>query len=83
MENLIDFFLPYCYKIFCHSKKIKKYPNKFQKKIFILSPLVRKSFYNNDKKQKSKFTLLVIGGSQGAKIFDQYFHEALYKLSKN
>ena len=34
------------------------------------------------KKQKSKFTLLVIGGSQGAKIFDQYFHEALYKLSK-
>ena len=43
---------------------------------------MRKRFYNSDKKQKSKFTLLVIGGSQGAKIFDQYFHEVLYKLSK-
>ena len=76
------FFLPYSYKIFCHSKKIKKYPSKFKEKIFILSPLVRKRFYKNDKKHKSKFTLLIIGGSQGAKIFDQYFHEVLYRLFK-
>ena len=76
------FFLPYCYKIFCHSKKIKRYPKKFRKKIFTLSPLVRKRFYDNDKKKKSKFTFLIIGGSQGAKIFDQYFHEVLCKLFK-
>ena len=43
---------------------------------------MRRKFYDNNKKQKSKFTLLVIGGSQGAKIFDQYFHEVLCKLFK-
>ena len=58
--NLIDFFYLIVIKFFV-TQKIKKYPSKFQKKIFILSPLVRKNFITMIK-TKSKFTLLVIGG---------------------
>jgi len=76
------FFLPYCHKIFCHSKNLKKYPKKFTNKIFCLSPIVRKKFYKKSKKNKSKFTIMVIGGSQGAKIFDKYLHIVFSKILK-
>ena len=76
------FFLPYCHKILCHSKKLKKYPKKFKNKILLLSPMVKKKFYLKNKKQNSKFTLLIIGGSQGARIFDYYLHQFLFDIFK-
>lgn len=75
------FFLFFCYKIFCHAKPIKNYPNKFKKKILLLSPLVRKFFYKDIKKKDKRFTLMIIGGSQGAKVFDKFLHEILLKIS--
>ena len=47
---------------------------------------MRKVFYNNKNKKikkNKKFNLMIIGGSQGAKIFDEYLHEVLRRYQKN
>ena len=85
LGNSNRFFLSNCEKIFCHNKKLKKYPDKFKRKLVLISPLVRKVFYDNKNKKNTKnkkFNLMIIGGSQGAKIFDEYLHEVLLMLSK-
>ena len=76
------FFLRYCTKIFCYKKKIRNFPNKYKKKIFLLNPLVRKIFYKSKPKKNKRFRLMIIGGSQGAKIFDEYLHKIISKISK-
>ena len=78
------FFLNSCEKIFCYTNKIKKFPDKFKKKIVIIRPLVRKVFYNNRIKDKQfgKFTILVVGGSQGASFFDGRLKFSIAKLAK-
>ena len=67
------FFLRSCKKIFCYSKKIKNFPDDSRNKIIIINPLVKENIYNLKKfvKAKDKFTLLIVGGSQGASIFDK------------
>ena len=66
-------FLSSCEKIFCYSDQIKDFPNQFKNKIVLINPLVRKEFYkiNKDIIKKNQFNLLIIGGSQGASIFDE------------
>jgi len=78
------FFISYCQKIFCYSDNIKKFPIKFKNKIEIIPALLRKIFYF--KKDNNNFldtiNLLIIGGSQGAKIFDDLVKNTIIKLSK-
>ena len=78
------FFIKNCEKIFCYSKKIKNFPNKFLDKIFIIPALLRKEFYNTKKiERKNKdVNLLIIGGSQGAKSFDLIVQSTIIDLSK-
>ena len=77
------FFLNYCHKIFCHTKKLKKYPNRYKNKMNVISPIVRRIFYKKNKTSiRKKFTIMVIGGSQSAKVFDNYIHKALIKISE-
>ena len=78
------FFINYCEKIFCYSNKVKNFPEKLRKKIFIIPPLLRKNFYNINKIEKinKKINLLIIGGSQGAIIFDTLVKNSIVKLSK-
>ena len=78
------FFISYCQKIFCYSDKVKNFPEKFKNKIVTIPPLLRKSFYNLNKMEKinEKINLLIIGGSQGAKIFDTLVKNSIIKLSK-
>ena len=65
------FFIKSCEKIFCYSNKIKNLPNKYISKISIIPALLRKKFYDVKKADIDKnINLLIIGGSQGAKIFD-------------
>ena len=77
-------FIKYCKKIFCYSNKIKNFPNKFKYKISIIHPLVRKEFYKIYKNEKTDetFNILIIGGSQGAKLFDTIIH-SIKEISKN
>ena len=77
-------FIRYCEKIFCYSDKIKNFPSKHINKINIIPALLRKKFYEIEKaKSINKYiNLLVIGGSQGAKIFDTLIKNSITRLSK-
>ena len=78
------FFIKNCHKIFCYDNKIKNFPNNLKNKIFIIPPLLRKEFYNiKEINNKNKnVNLLIIGGSQGAKLFDTVLKNSIIRLSK-
>ena len=79
------FFMSLCQKIFCYSEKIQNFPKKYLDKIIVINPLLRKSFYSikfDEKKILDEVKLLIIGGSQGAKFFNQGIKEAIFNLSK-
>ncbi len=77
-------FINSCIKIFCYSDNIKNFPNKMKNKISLIPALLRKEFYsiklteNIDK----KISLLVIGGSQGARLFDSLINESIIEVTK-
>ena len=77
------FFLSSCEKIFCYTEKIKNFPENLKNKIVLIKPLVRKEFYHEiiDNKNK-KWTLLVVGGSQGASFFDNNLNDIIVNLAK-
>tara|TARA_B100001057_G_scaffold335152_1_gene335769 strand:+ start:806 stop:1870 length:1065 start_codon:yes stop_codon:yes gene_type:complete len=78
------FFLKFCKKIFCYTEKIKNFPNTSKDKIRIINPLVKENIYklNSINKSKNKFTLLIVGGSQGAEIFDKNLKNSIVSISK-
>ena len=77
-------FLGLCNKIFTYTGNLKNFPEKLKYKIQIISPLVKKNFYEKReiKKENKVFCLFVVGGSQGAKIFDNVVKNAIVNLSK-
>ena len=78
------FFLNFSEKIICYTNALKNFPKKFSKKIKIINPLVGKEYYEKAQfsEKKEKFTFLVVGGSQGANIFDNKIKEVIANLSK-
>jgi UDP-N-acetylglucosamine--N-acetylmuramyl-(pentapeptide) pyrophosphoryl-undecaprenol N-acetylglucosamine transferase len=78
------FFIKSCKKIFCYSNEIKNFPNKLKNKISVIPSLLRKEFYlNNQTTSINKdVKLLIIGGSQGAKLFDTAIQNSIIDLSK-
>ena len=78
------FFIKSCEKIFCYSSKIKNFPKKYVDKISVIPALLRKKFYNVKKIESidQNINLLIIGGSQGAKIFDTMIKSSIIELSK-
>jgi len=78
------FFIKSCEKIFCYSDKIKNLPNKYIGKISVIPALLRKKFYDVKKADSidKNINLLIIGGSQGAKIFDTLIKPSIIELSK-
>jgi len=79
------FFLKFSEIIISYSKKIIGFPKNLENKLRILKPLVRKKYYEEliNRQESQLFTIIIIGGSQGAKIFDNLFHETLAKVSKS
>jgi len=78
------FFINFCEKIFCYSDQIKNFPNKYINKIIVIPALLRKEFYEVKKAENINeyINLLIIGGSQGAKIFDKLIKAPIVELSK-
>ena len=78
------YFLRFCKKIFCYSDKIKNFPVSFEKKVVIINPLVKDTIYKLSllPKKKGIFTLLIVGGSQGAIIFDNNLKNSIINISK-
>ena len=73
-------------KIICYDKNLRGISEKFLNKIYLIKPLLRKEIYNYEKNQKIKLDdqkkILIIGGSQGAKFFDEFISKIIIKLSK-
>ena len=78
------FFIKSCEKILCYSDKIKNFPHKHIDKIIVIPALLRKKFYETKKaKDFDKYiNMLIIGGSQGARIFDSLIQSSIIELSK-
>ena len=78
------FFIKSCEKIFCYSDKIKNFPHNLRSKINIIPALLRKKFYEAKKANsiEKSINLLIIGGSQGAEIFDTLIKTSIIELSK-
>ena len=78
------FFLNFAKKLICYSKELINLPKKFEHKQTIVMPLIRKKYYDTDNyhNEGNFFTITIIGGSQGAKIFDTLINELLVKISK-
>ena len=70
-------FLPFCEKLLSGYLDIKKLPKKYEKKFFHVGQLVRNEFIemskiNSFNKTKKKvLNILILGGSQGAKVFGE------------
>ena len=79
------FFLNFSKRLICYSINLKNYPKKFENKKKISKPFVRKKYYeaNLYKKDVNLFTIMIIGGSQGAKIFDTLINETILSISKS
>jgi len=77
-------FIKTCDKIFCYSDKIKNFPDKYVNKITVIPALLRKKFYDIKKTEdiNKNINLLIVGGSQGAKIFDTLIKSSIIELSK-
>ena len=77
-------FINSCIKIFCYSDRIKNFPKNLKNKISLIPALLRKEFYNikESKSINKNINLLIIGGSQGAKLFDAIVQNSIIDLSK-
>ena len=78
------YFLSSCKNIFCYTKEIKNFPKNLKDKIIVISPLVRENIYKLkfSNKDSNKFSILIIGGSQGANIFDRNLKNSIINISK-
>ena len=76
------YFLNFCKKIFCYTKNIKNFPKIHKSKMIVITPLVKKGIYdlNMNNKDKTDFTILIVGGSQGASIFDKNLKDSIIKV---
>ena len=79
------YFLNSCRKIFCYAEQIKNFPNNLKSKMVIIKPLVRENVYklNPNSIINDKLNLLIVGGSQGANIFDKNLKNSVVNISKN
>tara|TARA_A100001011_G_scaffold203781_1_gene212078 strand:+ start:500 stop:1576 length:1077 start_codon:yes stop_codon:yes gene_type:complete len=78
--------LSFAQKIICYDENLKGIPKKFLNKIYPIKPLLRKEIYKYERNRKTilqeKKKILIIGGSQGAKFFDEFISKMITKLSK-
>ena len=79
------FFLKFSTKLISYSKNIVNLPIGSNKKLTIISPLIRKEYYelNKNLKKDNLFTIIIIGGSQGAKIFDELLKNSFASIVKH
>ena len=76
------YFLNFCRKIFCYTKNIQNFPNIHKSKMIVIDPLVKKDIYDlsTSIKDKTYFTILIVGGSQGANIFDKNLKNIIIEI---
>ena len=78
------FFLKFSRKLICYSNNLINLPSGINKKLAIIKPLIRKEYYETKTylKKDNFFTIIIIGGSQGAKIFDELLNKSFLSIAK-
>ncbi len=78
------FFLNFSRKLICYSKNLVNLPSEINHKLSTIKPLIRKEYYENSTYQKhdNLFTIIIMGGSQGAKIFDKLLNKSFVSIAK-
>ncbi len=73
-------------KLICYDNNLKLLPTKHNNKIYLIDRILRKEIYLCKKNLKKDFgeikKILIIGGSQGAKFFDQNITNLVLSISK-
>ncbi len=78
------FFLNFSKKLICYSKNLINLPSGINEKLATIKPLIRKEYYEtkNYLKKDNLFTIIIIGGSQGAEIFDDLLNKSFLNIAK-
>ena len=78
------FFLNFSNKLISYSENIINLPSGIHQKLTTIKPLIRKKYYETKTylKKDNLFTIIIIGGSQGAKIFDELLNKSLASIAK-
>lgn len=82
------YLLPFAKKIFVSHKELKGISAKYEKKVFEIGNIIRKEILNLDLNSKAlnqidnKLRILVLGGSQAAKIFGEKITEIFKECSE-
>ena len=65
-------------------KNLINLPSGIDHKLTTIKPLIRKEYYNSNTYQEKDnlFAIIIIGGSQGAKIFDELLNKSLVTIAK-
>ena len=81
------YLLPFAKKIFVPNKSLEGIPIKFEDKVIEIGNLIREEIINTNisdqKDEFKKINILVLGGSQAAKIFADELPEIFEKLKKS
>ena len=70
-------------KIFLANKILKNVPKSVKNKVYEIGPILNKNIINNkilEKNSNNDFSILVLGGSQGAKIFGTVIPQVVKKI---
>jgi len=78
------YLLPFVNKILLAPDSIRNFPEKYNKKIDRVGHIIREDILNyelhNKRKINEKFSILVLGGSQGTEIFGTVIPETIKKI---
>ena len=82
------YLLPFAKKIFVSYKELEGIPSKYSDKVHQIGNIVREEMINKkldnfEKKDINKIHILVLGGSQGAKVFGEKLPQIFEKLKKS
>ena len=80
------YLLPLAKKLLVANDEINNYSKKYKNKIYNVGNILRddvfKQFFTKKTKDNEKFSILVLGGSQGAKIFGDIVPETIKKIKE-
>ena len=80
------YLLPFASKVFLAKKTEINFPEKYKNKIHVVGSILDKNIINNlifeKKNNKKNFSILVLGGSQGAEIFGKIIPEVINMINK-